>query len=401
MACRICSSATRTLIDLGESPPANSLKDSPDQVDQSYPLVVEVCDVCANVQMRDCIDASVLYSHYSYMTPDSPSLAQHYEHLFSHVTDRGLVNRDSYVLEVGSNTGLFLQHIKQRVGRVLGIDPAENICHIANASGIETVCDFFNGRSADALKKQVGRPDLIVARHCFAHNRDPHEMLRGVTSLLDARGHFVIENAYLLNTIENNEFDQIYHEHMFYYSIRSMKALLALHGMHVVDVLPVPIHGGSIVFLTKKIAPGDRVHATVQQYAAQEERSLTPEAFDRFVSNTLEIRQHLRATIDELTAARKLIYTYGATAKGNTLLNYVGITAGQVPCCVDSTPIKQGRYLPKSNIRIVSEEDALRSPPDFFLLTAWNYRDEIVAKVRRAGNARSRFIVPIPAVHML
>ena len=122
MACRICSSATRTLIDLGESPPANSLKDSPDQVDQSYPLVVEVCDVCANVQMRDCIDASVLYSHYSYMTPDSPSLAQHYEHLFSHVTDRGLVNRDSYVLEVGSNTGLFLQHIKQRVGRVLGID---------------------------------------------------------------------------------------------------------------------------------------------------------------------------------------------------------------------------------------------------------------------------------------
>src|SRR5207244_1418865 len=204
---------------------------------------------------------------------------------------------------------------------------AENICHIANASGIETVCDFFNGRSADALKKQVGRPDLIVARHCFAHNRDPHEMLRGVTSLLDARGHFVIENAYLLNTIENNEFDQIYHEHMFYYSIRSMKALLARHGMHIVDVLLVPVHGGSIVFLTKKAVPGDRIHAAVEQQTAREDRARTPASFGGFAGTTLEIRRQLRSTIWDLSERRQRICSYGATAKGTTRHDWLGITA--------------------------------------------------------------------------
>src|SRR6266581_400377 len=257
MTCRICSSATRTLLDLGESPPANSLKQSPDQPEESYPLVLEQCDRCGNVQLRDCVDARALYSQYLYMTPDSPSLTRHYTALEQHLTDRGAVGPEAAVLEIGSNTGMFLRHLQPRVRRVIGVDPAANICRIANASGIETVCDFFDAGSAATLKDRFGHPDLIVARHCFAHNRDPHEMLRGVTTLLDPQGHFLIENAYLLNTIENTEFDQIYHEHMFYYSIRSMQALLARHGMHIVDVLLVPVHGGSIVFLTKKAAPGD------------------------------------------------------------------------------------------------------------------------------------------------
>ena len=398
MTCRICSSATRTLLDLGESPPANSLKQSPDQPEESYPLVLEQCDRCGNVQLRDCVDARALYSQYLYMTPDSPSLTRHYTALEQHLTDRGVVRADATVLEIGSNTGMFLRHLQPRVRRVVGIDPAANICQVANASGIETVCDFFDAGSAATLKDRFGHPDLIVARHCFAHNRDPHEMLRGVTTLLDPQGHFLIENAYLLNTIENNEFDQIYHEHMFYYSIRSMQALLARHGMHIVDVLLVPVHGGSIVFLTKKAVPGDRIHAAVEQQTAREDRALTPASFQRFAANTLEIRRRLRATISELIESRQRIYTYGATAKGTTLLNFVGITAAQIPCCVDSTPIKQGRYLPKCNIKVISEEDALRSPPEYFLLTAWNYKDEIIDKVRRAGNSYSRFIVPIPTV---
>ena len=398
MTCRICSSATRTLLDLGESPLANALKASPDQPEECYPLVLERCDGCGNVQLRDCVDAHALYSQYLYMTPDSPSLTRHYAALERHLADRGVVRPEAAVLEIGSNTGMFLRHLQPHVRRVIGVDPAANICRIANASGIETVCDFFDARSAATLKGRFGHPDLIVARHCFAHNRDPHELLRGVTTLLDTQGHFLIENAYLLNTIENNEFDQIYHEHMFYYSIRSMQALLARHGMHIVDVLLVPVHGGSIVFLTKKAVPGDRIAAAVEQQTAREDGALTAAAFERFAANTLEIRRRLRTTIAELIESRQRVYTYGATAKGNTLLNFVGITAAQIPYCVDNTPTKQGRYLPKCNIKVISEEDALRSPPDYFLLTAWNYRDEIIDKVRRAGNSHSRFIVPIPTV---
>src|SRR2546428_2019366 len=291
MTCRICSSATRTLLDLGESPLANALKASPDQPDESYPLVLEQCDRCGNVQLRDCVDAHALYSHYLYMTPDSPSLTRHYAVLERHLADRGVIRPEAAVLEIGSNTGAFLRHLQPHVGRVMGVDPAANICRIANASGIETVCDFFDAGSAATLKDRFGHPDLIVARHCFAHNRDPHEMLRGVTTLLDPQGHFLIENAYLLNTIENNEFDQIYHEHMFYYSIRSMQALLARHGMHIVDVLLVPVHGGSIVFLTKKALPGDRIHAAPEQQKTPQDPAPTTAPFQRVPGDNPEVRR--------------------------------------------------------------------------------------------------------------
>lgn len=402
MTCRICSSRTHTLLDLGVSPPANSLKESRDQPEQVYPLVLELCDDCGNVQLRDCIDVSVLYSRYLYMTPDSTSLSKHYEVLRQYLADRLAVCQDSYVLEIGSNTGLFLRSLKPFVARVVGIDPAVNICDVANAAGVDTVCDFFTSAVAESLLTRYGRPNLIVARHCFAHNPDPHELLRGITQLLDDDGHFLIENAYVVNTIEGNEFDQVYHEHMFYYSIRSMRELLARHELQIVDVLMVPVHGGSIVFLVKKRSARAWTSTdAVRDQEAVEFRKLNPQAFDRFVENTSAIKRELRALIGELTAAGKVVYTYGATAKGNTLLNYVGLNAMDIPCCVDSTPIKQGRYLPGSNIPVIAEEAASRIPPDYFLLTAWNYQKEIIEKVRRAGNLRSRFIIPIPRVQTL
>src|SRR2546422_8377097 len=242
---------------------------------------------------------------------------------------------------------------------------------------------------------------MIVCRHCFVHNCDPHEMLRGVTDLLDEAGYFVVENAYVLNTIENNECDQIYHEHMFYYSIRSMQCVLGLHSMHVVDVLMSLVHGGSIIFVAKKKAAGDGVSESVAKYLSRESLFLNPAAFDRFAAQAHETRTKLRSLITELKTANRSIYAYGATAKGNTLVNFVGLTKDDIRYCVDSTPMKQGRFLPKSNIGIISEEAAWADPPDYFLLTAWNYKDEIISKVRLAGNYRSKFIVPIPFVHIV
>src|SRR6266699_2031084 len=154
----------------------------PDQPEECYPLVLERCDRCGNVQLRDCVDAHALYSQYLYMTPESPSLTRHYAALEQHLADRGVVRPEAAVLEIGSNTGMFLRHLQPHVRQVIGVDPAANICRIANASGIETVCDFFDARSAATLEGRFGHPDLIVARHCFAHNRDPHELLRGVTT---------------------------------------------------------------------------------------------------------------------------------------------------------------------------------------------------------------------------
>ncbi|TLZ04559.1 MAG: class I SAM-dependent methyltransferase [Gammaproteobacteria bacterium] len=402
MSCRICgASATRTVLDLGVSPPANSLLDRPDESQNCFPLVLEHCPHCANLQLRDCLDATELYRNYLYVTPDSRALQEHYEQLHHYLTARGYLAPQAFVLEVGSNVGLLLQYLQRKGFKVLGIDAAANICRMARDAGVNTICDFLGVTSARAIRDTYGMPDLLIARHCLAHNADPHAMIAAAAELLDKSAHLVIENAYALNTVENNEFDQIYHEHMFYYSVRSMQTLLASHGMHLVDVFLTPVHGGSIVFIAKRKSPDDHLAPEVESLAVREDQALTATAFERFAANAAGIRRSLRTLITELTSRGHDIYTYGATAKGNTLLNYVGLTREDIRYCVDSTTIKQGKYLPQSRIEVISEESAYASAPDYFLLTAWNYKEEIIAKVRQAGNRRSRFILPIPSVHIV
>lgn len=398
--CRICGAATREILDLGSTPPANLLKTSRDQQQESFPLVLEWCESCGNVQLRDCLSAETLYRDYLYVTPDSSMLEEHYEYLTSYLESNDYLNADAFVLEVGSNAGFFLKHLQPRVRDVLGIDPAEKIVAMANDAGVPTVCDFFNAESAKRAAAEHGKPDLIVARHCMAHNESPHEMIAGAAAVLADDGYLVIENAYLLNTIENTEFDQIYHEHMFYYSISSMKHLLGMHGMQLVDTMMTLVHGGSIIFVAK-LGTGEPMRDTARQYEARERLALNAETFRRFAERTDEIRQSLRTLVSDLNGGGSTIYTYGATAKGNTLLNYVGLTHEDIPYCVDSTPIKHGRFLPQSNIEIISEQQAASNPPDYFLLTAWNYQDEIIKKVRNSGNYTSKFIVPIPFVRIV
>ncbi|MDP9227316.1 MAG: class I SAM-dependent methyltransferase [Actinomycetota bacterium] len=399
MSCRICAASTREILDLGTSPPANSLKLSSDDLQEPFPLVLEWCDTCDNVQLRDTIPADVLYRDYLYVTPVSSMLDAHYEYLLTFLMNGRYVSQDSFVVEAGSNAGNFLQHIEGRVGRILGIDPAQQICGMANDAGIPTICEFFTRDQAAKILADAGPADVVVARHCLAHNATPHEMVAAARSLLTDNGYFVIENAYVLNTIENGEFDQVYHEHMFYFSIHSMQALLRLHAMRLVNVTMSLVHGGSIIFVA---APGIEgpVSPSVERYASRERPFLNPGAFNRFAERAIEVRERLRELVVDLTRQGNRIYTYGATAKGNTLLNYVGLTNVEIPYCVDNTPIKQGRFLPMSNIEVISEEAAASDPPDYFLLTAWNYQDEIISKVRAGGNYRTQFIVPIPFVRI-
>ncbi len=399
MNCRICDSATEVVLDLGESPPANSLVDSRDVKQDSYPLVLEWCDNCGNVQLRDCLTAEALYKHYLYVTPRSQMLLDHYEYLAKFLENSGYMNADSRVMEIGSNAGYFLEFLRDRVAGIVGIDPAEEIVAMANANGIPTVPDFFNKGSAAAAADEHGTPDIVFARHCLAHNEWPQEMVEGAASVLEDGGHFVVENAYVMNTVENCEFDQVYHEHMFYYSIRSMTEMLKRQGLTLVDVTMSLVHGGSIIFIARK-GEGEPSDA-VKRYASREDLFLSAETFKRFANRTLEIRSQLNELVTQLKSAGHSISTYGATAKGNTLLNFVGLTSEQIPYCVDSTTIKQGKFLPKSGIEVISEEAALSDPPDYFLLTAWNYQDEIITKVRAAGNINSQFIVPIPFVRII
>ena len=400
MTCRICTAPTREVLDLGTSPPANWLKVSPDDEEESYPLVLEWCETCDNVQLRDTLPAETLYRDYLYVTPSSPSLDAHYETLISYLSGAGLIGPHSFVVEAGSNAGHFLQRLQPRVARVLGVDPAETIAEMAVASGVPTVCDYFNPESAGEIAARNGSADLVVARHCLAHNETPHEMLDAATRVLTQDGHLLIENAYVLTTLENTEFDQIYHEHMFYFSVTSMRALLALHDLRLVDVMLSRVHGGSIVFVAGRGAAGP-TSETVGHQLTRERPLFDTAAFAAFAQRTRTIRADLRGLVTDLRVRGATIDTYGATAKGNTLLNFAGLTNEHIRFCVDSTPLKQGRFLPRSNIKVISEKAGAGDPPDYYLLTAWNYADEIASKVRAGGNVTSRFIVPIPEVRIV
>ena len=401
MNCRICNCQTSEILDLGSTPPANSLLTVDSISQEEYPLILEYCEECNNLQLRDCLSADDLYKDYLYVTPNSSMLDGHYKYLTDYLFKQNYVTNNSFVVEVGSNIGYYLNYLKPKVEKVLGIDPAENICEMANLNGIETICDFFNAKSAKFICTKYGKPDVIMARHCFAHNEDPHELMKGLKELLPLSGRVVIENAYALNTIENKEFDQIYHEHMFYYSIRSMTKLLKLHGLVLVDVLISLVHGGSIIFIAEHFTGQNQVNSSVSQYLANETIKLNRSTLLNFSKSAHQTKSDLLKLINKIKIEGKKIFSYGATAKGNTLLNFCGITNNDIPFCVDNTEIKIGKFLPKSKIQIISESVDQTSPPDYFLLTAWNYKDEIIGKVRESGNYHSKFIVPFPVVHII
>ena len=205
------------------------------------------------------------------------------------------------------------------------MDPARNIVDIANNKGVRTICDFFCEASAKKFLEEKGLVNTIIARHCFAHNSDPHDLLKGIKLILDHNGFVIIENAYAVNTIENNEFDQIYHEHMFYYSINSIKKAFELNGLKLVDLFFSLIHGGSIIFIGVHEEKEIKKAAIVDKYLDNENRILNEKNLEEFGKNAEKLKFDLNQLLKKIKSQNKTIYSYGATAKGNTLMNYCNI----------------------------------------------------------------------------
>jgi SAM-dependent methyltransferase len=401
MTCRICGAPTELVLDLGEMPPANRLKASPDESERSYPLIMEHCRECSNLQLQYCVDARELYANYLYITPDSPLLEAHYTNLIRRLLSQGYLDSQSFVVEFGSNVGNFLRRLAPKVRRILGIDPAQNICAIAREGGIETECLYFGPDTAADIRSTRGAADLIVARHCAAHNENPHLLLEGVTNLLAPNGVFLMENAYGLETLRNFEVGQVYHEHMFFFTVQAVDRLFAMHGLRLLDVSIEPVHGGSIVFYAGRDESRHPTLDSVTEHRELERAALTLALLAEFPKRLGEMKRKVRELVDHAVGAGESIWLYGASAKASTFVNYVGLTRQEIPYCADSTPVKQGRFLPRANIMVRPETEAFAAAPDYFLITAWNYADEIVAKIRANCGRRPRIIVPHPTVAVL
>lgn len=400
-ACRICGKEDwQKVVDFGSVPLADSFLEPAASYDDEprYPLAVISCRSCRLMSLTHVVDPEVLYRTYPYTTSDSETIKKHMGHVVSVCVERFGIPEGSFVLEIGSNTGSQLKAFENAGMRTLGIDPARNIAMVANERGIETLPEFFSIDTATLVKKTYGTPQLILGRHVFAHIDDVASVAAGVRSLLGPDSLFAIEVPYLVDMLERNEFDTIYHEHLSYFGVGTLVTLFQRHGLRVVDVERLAVHGGSILVF---VALDDGTRATspvVEELIALEKRTGLHEdaTYQRFAEQVEQATDELTAQVRSLRAEGKRIAGYGAPAKGNTLLNVCGLTKDDLEFCCDTTEFKQGLVLPGTHIPVRSPAYAKTQDIDYYLLLAWNYGEEIIAKEEAYLARGGRFILPNP-----
>tara|TARA_B000000475_G_C15998383_1_gene447879 strand:+ start:338 stop:1564 length:1227 start_codon:yes stop_codon:yes gene_type:complete len=394
--CSICKSSLEEIVDLGECPPANNFVEKKNQEVKSYPLIVDFCNQCFCIQLRHCLSKNELYSFYTYSTPQIESLANHYENLLRKLKELNFANNEQSCVEIGSNNGNLLKFLQPHFKNVLGVDPAKNIAKIAIDNGIETIIDFFSNNLAKKMLKKGSKFDVAIARHMFAHNEDPAEMLSAMDKILDENGIFIIENAYAIDTFENGEFDQIYHEHMFYFSALNINALMNKFNFELIDFEHAPIHGGSGIFICAKKGK-HKIQESVGKIFKKEEELLKDKKFFKNFKDRIEVtRKEVMKLIDKELRSNNIVGAYGAPAKAFTVFSYYGLSEKNISFCVDTTPTKIGKIFPKFNIPIISEEELADFDYNTLLVNAWNYKEDILKKSSSIFKKGTKLIFIIP-----
>lgn len=407
MNCRFCNAANIfKFLDLGDMALANSFltEDQLSAVDTElkFPLDVYFCEQCGLVQIGYIVPPEILFRNYIYYSATSDFIHNHARYLAQNFKHRFNLSNDSMVVEIASNDGTILKCFKAEGFNVLGIEPAANIAKVAVDAGIPTVNDFFSESSSLYLKECYGKADLILGRHVFAHVPEIHGFVKGLKSLLAESGVVAIEAPYLIDFVERTEFDTIYHEHYSYLSVRAMSYLFRLYDMEVFDVEKVAIHGGSLIYYVGHQGAhpmSDNVGCLIQ---AELDKGLgRSETYATFARRALKLRVDILDLLRELKSAGKRVAAYGAPAKGNTFLNYCGITTDLVQYTVDKSPYKQNLYTPGMHLPVFHPDKLIQDMPDYVLLLAWNFADEILDQQHAYLRNGGKFIQAIPEVGIL
>ncbi len=402
--CRVCLGRDLHLfLDLGETALANSflLPERLGEPEPKFPLRVVLCRSCGLVQIDEEVPPEVLFRHYLYVSATSDLVHAHARFLAEHFTAAAPLRDGDLVLEAASNDGTVLKAFGRLGFRTVGVEPAENIAARANADGVETVCEFFNAETARAVRDRYGPAKLILARHVLAHVADLHGFVEGLRTVLDHDGLAVVECPHLLPFHDRLEYDTVYHEHLCYFSLGVLDALFRRHGLELVDVLEVAVHGGSIVVSAQR-AGGPRTRTDWVERLLARERAAglhRPEPWAEFARRVAASRDALRETIAGLRARGQTLVGYGAPAKGMTLLAYCGLDRGELPYIVDKSPHKQGRLTPGHHIPVLPPERLLADQPDVVLLLAWNFAEEVVRQQAEYLNRGGGVLLPLPTPH--
>lgn len=367
----------------------------------TFPLDVLRCVSCGLVQLGQVVRPDVMFRSYPYSSSASAPLVAHFDGL-AHDIRRWLSTPDALVVEIGSNDGVLLRPLQQSGLRVLGIEPADNLASAAKSSGLDTWNEFFGTDVAQRIVLDRGQASAVVGTNVLAHIDDLRAVLESLEILLEPRGVFVVEVPYLNDLIERVEYDTIYHEHLSYFSLAPLETLFGLAGMEVVDVQHLPVHGGSLrVVASRHGAHAQRPSVEAFRGFEQLKRLQDARTFQRFADDVQRSRHELVGLLSTSRQSGARIAAHGASAKGATLLNYCGIGPSTIEFIADTTRFKQGLLSPGSHIPIVPESAILEQRPDYTLLLAWNYAEDIVAKFDSYVRSGGRFIHPIPFARVL
>lgn len=368
--------------------------------EQSFPLDTHFCESCSLVQIPDVVDPEVLFRHYLYVTGTSETIAQHNRAYAKSVTELQRLTADDLVIEVASNDGSLLRCFQELGVKTLGIDPATNVAAMARANGVETINEFFSLETAKKVRAEYGPAKAVIGNNVLAHVDDTQDFLRGCKTVIGENGLVIIEMPYLGDLLNRTEYDTIYHEHLCYFSVTSLMRLCESAGLRIVRMDHVPIHGGSL----RMHAGHAEVHQTHSAQVldwAEEEKSKGFTSFERYQQLARSVehsRESLVGLLKKLKAEGKTVAGYGAAAKGNTLLNYCQITTDLLPYVVDKNPLKLGMFTPGMHIPVLPVSTLLEQQPDYLLILAWNFGEEIMRQQSEYKTRGGKFILPVPEV---
>ena len=399
--CRLCNKANLKLaFSLEPTPPANAFVDKQKiSINQDcYPLDVFFCKDCKHVQLLDVVDSKILFEDYVYVSGTSPVFVKHFEEYANFLIENYLQNKKSLVIDIGSNDGTLLSFFKEKGVKVLGVDPAKEISSKANSNDIETLNNFFTFEFSKLIQKKYGRAEIITANNVFAHVNDMKDLINGIKNLLAPNGIFVFEVSYLVDVIQKNLFDMIYHEHLSYHSVIPLIKFFKDNEMELIEVIRVDSHGGSLRGIVQMKDGMHKIGDSVK-HCIDLEKEIEIEQFETYVKFFHKInkeRNELQKLLQRLKNDKKSIVGFGAPAKATTFLYHFAVKPEVIEYIIDDSPLKQGLFTPGMHIPIYSSEKLYEKNPDYVIILAWNFAESIMKRHQKIKDLGGHFIIPLP-----
>lgn len=405
MECRVCNSRDlKEFLSLGKTPLANSFlpKEQLSQREGSFPLAICFCQKCKLVQLTYVVPAEAMFKNYVYVSSTSNTFKAHFTKMADDISKEFNFDEKSLAVDIGSNDGILLKGFQKSKVQVIGVEPAANVAKIAEENGIETINSFFNKDAAKEIVARKGHADVVTATNVFAHVNDIDGFAENVKYILKKDGIFVIEVQYFVDTVKKMTFDNIYHEHLSYFTLTSLIYFFKRHRMEIFNVQRVDSHGGSLRAFVKKNEGRHKTGKNVDKILKYEKEIGVDnlELYREFAREVYGVRERLKSYVEGIKNQGMSIAGYGAPAKSTTLLNFCGIGSDFLDYIVDENPLKIGLYTPGTHIPVVGPDFIDKKRPDYILILAWNFAEEILAKTKKYSSQGTKFIIPLPEPRM-